>query len=823
MRAFITLLFLLPFTVSAQIALTGRVVDSASNEPLAFVPIHVDDDRQGITTDIDGRFALTVPALPITLRLSYVGYAPLVVTVSDARPVLIDLVQSNTELQAAVVTPTENPANRIIKRVYAQRKENDGMQQRSYRYTSYSKTIFSAKPDTTVQAALTANKPAEEEKDTLTVRLGKKDTAATHTDLMQLMEEQHIFLIESATKKSFIPPAAEKEEVLAMRVSGLKDPSLLALAAQTKTFSIYSPQISIGDKNYLGPIGPNSTSKYFFLLEDTLYQGSDTVYVMSYRPRRGTKYDGLKGLLYVNTDGYAVQNVTAEPVEREGVSIRFQQKHERVGGKAWFPVQLNSFIYFDNITLNGLKLFGAGRTYLKDIEVDADVARKEVRGPELVMDQLSTRRDEAFWNGLRTDSLDHKDLRTYTMMDSLGEAVHLDRKLKYLTALATGRVGIGPVDLLLKYVMRYNAYEGIRLGAGLATNDKVSRFWSLGGYFGYGFVDKTWKYGGDLTIKPWYGRDLSLKGYYTNDVAESGGVTFDGTTYKFNNESYRFLFMDRMDRVERAGAQLAFRTGSSLKWWVGSERAQYDNVIGYRYLTRPQEGVTLRQSGYLLGSVNVGLRFAFHERLARLPDREVALGTKWPVLYVQGMRSVKGLWEGDLETWRVSAMLEKVFHVRLLGDLTVRAFGGVADPNAPYALLYNLHGTYALQDAPTKVPIAADMTFQTMLPNEFLADRYAGIHVKHSFGKLLFEGKWFKPRPSIVASAAFGHLDHPENHEGFTFKSLDEGFYEAGLQIDNVLRSGFLGLGVGAYYRLSPQLPDASDNLAIKGTLSFNF
>lgn len=90
------------------------------------------------------------------------------------------------------------------------------------------------------------------------------------------------------------------------------------------------------------------------------------------------------------------------------MSIRFQQQHQRLptvdGATAWFPVQLNTFIYIDNVSINGMKIVGEGRTYLKDIGLDADVARKEVRGPELVMDKLSMRKDDAFWKGLRADS-----------------------------------------------------------------------------------------------------------------------------------------------------------------------------------------------------------------------------------------------------------------------------------------------------------------------------------------------------------------------------------------------------------------------------------
>lgn len=806
--------------VSAQHTITGRVVDAAGQAPLAFVPLGLEGGRTGATTDIDGRFTLVVPALPAVIKLSYVGYETQLVTVTDGAPLVVLLKQSNTQLKVVEVLPTENPAHRIIRRVQAGRKENDGMRYRSYRYRSYSKTIFTAKADTAAgDTGRTATALIDEAPLATadTARTAARDT--TDEDINALLSRQHLFLLESATKKSFIPPAAEKEEVLAMRVSGLKDPMFLTLAAQTKTFSIYEPQITLSDKNYLGPLGPSGTNKYFFHLEDTLYQGADSVYVISYRPRRGTRFDGLKGLLYVNTDGYAVQNVTAEAAERAGgLSVRFQQKHERIGGKAWFPVQLNTFIYFDNVSVNGLAFYGEGRTYLKDIEVDADVQRKEVRGPEFVADQLSIRRDDAFWNGLRTDSLDSKDLMTYQVLDSIGEKERFDHWMKVISALTTGRIPVGPVDLLVDRFLAYNAYEGLRLGAGVATNDRVTRYGSLGGYFAYGFKDQRWKYGGDLTLKPLYGRDAHVKFSYENDVSEIGGVSFKGKSRTFSPDSYRLLFVDRMDRMERFAGEVMLRAGSSTKFWLGTERALRVNDIGYRYVQPEAEGVTRLRNDFLTGAVTFGVRWAFHERLARLPDRELSLGTKFPVVYLSGMRAIKGLWDGEWDTWRVDAMIEKVFRIRLLGDLSVRVLGGVADASAPMAFLYDLRGTNA------DPKLAASNVFETMRPNEFLADRYVTFHVRHSFGALLVRTKYFRPRPSIVSSAGFGDLSEPGNHRGLDFRPLHQGFYESGLVIDNLLRSKTSSLGVAAFYRYGPYaFTDPADNLVLKLTAGYAF
>ncbi|MCB0766199.1 MAG: carboxypeptidase-like regulatory domain-containing protein [Flavobacteriales bacterium] len=813
MRLLIILALAIPFPALIHArTIQGRIVDKETREALAFVHVIADGARQGATSDIDGRFVIDVAALPVNLRFSYVGYAPLIIEVVTEAPLEVGMQRNAVELRTVEVLPTENPAHRIIDRCREGREANDGMRNRSHRYTSYSKTIFTADvppPDSVMAMDTTA--------------VVEVDSSAL--EMRRFLEEQYLFLMESATCKSFLPPAAEREEVLAMRVSGLKDPSFLALAAQTKTFSIYDPQIGISQKLYLGPLAPGSTRKYLFLLEDTLYQGSDSVFVISYKPRSRTKFLGLKGLLYINTDGYAVQNVTAEAAERDGsASIRFQQLHEKVAGRTWFPVQLNAFIYLDNVSIDGLKPYGVTRTYLKDVEVDADVQRREVRGPEIVMDRMSTRQDDAYWNALRTDTLDAKALKTYHVIDSLGAAVDLDRKVKWFSALMTGRLPIGPVDLLLDKVMRYNGYEGFRFGLGLSTNDRVSRYVQVGGHAGYGLKDKAWKYGGFLLLRPWYGRDIALRFFHENEVVESGGVAFDGPRPLLTNESARWIYVNRMDQSERSGGRFEFRAGSYTRLWIGAERETRVNLQGYQYAQRFDESVTILRDRFTTGGLTFGMRFAFRERLARLPDREVSLGTRWPILSVQAFKAVDGLFGGEWNLWRVSAAIDKTFHLRLVGDLSVRVMGGMAEPTAPYPYLFNMRGTNDFRPAPAtdgrRFLFAADNTFQTMLPNEFLADKYAALHVRHSFGTLLVKGKHFKPRPGLLYNAAIGSLQNGDRHRGYSFSGLTDPFLEAGLVVDGLLGT----LGAGIYYRHGPLAFDRpADNLAYKMTVSFTF
>lgn len=794
---------LCPLLAAAQLV-QGRVVDARTQEPLAFVHVLPEGAVQGATSDIDGRFAVPVPALPATLRFSYVGYAPLMLAVSAPDAGTVRMERTAIALAEAVVMPGENPAHRIIALCHANRRQNDGLRNRPHRYTSYSKTVLTADLDS---AALVD-----------TARLAQMDTA--ERKVAEFIAKQHLLLIESATRRSFIPPAQEKEEVLAMRVSGLKDPSLLALLASTKTFSMYAPQIEINERSYLGPIGPGTTDRYLFQLEDTLYEGRDTVFVISYGPRHGRRFDALKGVLWVNSDGYALQSAIAEPVERTGgTGIKLQQRFARVQG-VWFPVQLNTFLYLDQVRVNRSPVVGVSRTYLRDIEVDVPIARREVRGPELVMEAMAIRRDEAFWSSLRTDTLSAKDRLTYATIDSMSEADGVERKLRWLERLAYGRLPIGPFDLRLDQLLRYNGYEGLRVGIGAATNDRVSRHVAIGGFVAYGFMDKAWKHGGDLLIKPRPGVGPELRLYYDRDVVESGGVSFPGQRQGLlDTDGYRWFYVNRMDRQERLGAELAWRVNSHLKLWVGTERSDRDNLLGYELAEPVAEGVTLLSDRFITGWVSLAARFAYGEQLVRTPGRQLILPSRWPVLQVRVAQAIAGLWEGERDILRVDAMVEQRLRLRLLGELSLRAMGGWADATAPYGFLYNLRGTND-----RRLPLSVSNSFEAMRPNEFLADRYMALHVRHSFGHLLYKGKRWRPVPVLVGNAAWGGLQHPERQRGLGFTALQGGYYEAGAQVDNLVTSGFSGFGVGAYWRFGPnRLPQALDNLAVKATLGLRF
>ncbi len=73
----------LPTAFAANRELKGTVVDS-ENEPLVGVSVQAVQNKAAVATDLDGNFTIKVPEGPVSVKFSYVGYAPQTVKVAPA-------------------------------------------------------------------------------------------------------------------------------------------------------------------------------------------------------------------------------------------------------------------------------------------------------------------------------------------------------------------------------------------------------------------------------------------------------------------------------------------------------------------------------------------------------------------------------------------------------------------------------------------------------------------------------------------------------------------------------------------------------------------
>jgi hypothetical protein len=380
--------------VSGQLEpVRGRIIDKKSSRPLAFVNITYRASGQGTVSNIDGAFRISSPQDIDFLKFSYVGYHPRFIAKEDIRPgevLVIELDQKAYDIAEVTILPGINPAHRIIRLATNNRKLNNPS------YTSYSKMYFTMDIDSMFRAGTDSS---------------GNDGDSSRQDLEKFLEKQHLFLMEFVSERKFKPPDMNKEVVTASRVSGFRDPSFTMLASQIQSTSFYDELIMIWDKKYLNPISNGSTRKYLFIIEDTMFtEHMDSLFVISYRPLKGRNFDGLKGILHINSRGYAIQNVIAEAAETEGIfRIRIQQKYEYIDHQQWFPVQLNTDIILspDNAQTNGepVKLLGIGKSYFSDIQLDPEFKNREFDHIELEVDDGAHKQDDNYWSQYRVNPL----------------------------------------------------------------------------------------------------------------------------------------------------------------------------------------------------------------------------------------------------------------------------------------------------------------------------------------------------------------------------------------------------------------------------------
>lgn len=786
----------------------GTVNQEGSGIALAFVNIRVNESFYGGTTDIDGRFTIHSPDPFISLTFSYVGFESLHIPVEKPGETIdVQLQAKTTQLEEVLVTAGENPAHRIIQKLLDHRHRNNPEMMQSYAYTAYEKTVFTI--DSTRTGLPGSTVPA----DTLL-----PDPAA------DFFGERDLLLLETVIEKKFLAPAHEKKTILASRVSGLQDPVLLFLITHMQPTGFYNDWIQIADKYYINPISQGSLRRYWFVLEDvTSLNEQDTLFTVSYRPREGTRFDGLKGVMMVHSDGWALQNIIAEPAERgNGLQIKVQQMYEKIEDSQWFPVQLNTEIVFHGLNVQSrgqsIPMVGIGKSYITDIQINPQLSRRSFDHIAIAVEPDAARKNESFWQNHRIESLRERELETYRYIDSVGQSMQLDRLMNTTESLLHGQIPIGFLDIDLSKVMRYNDFEGFYLGLGLQTNRKLSEHVFAEGFWGYGFRDKWPKYGLGMRLHPFKQNDAQFSFRYFQKATASGQHDFPFQSRSLlNAENFRYYYIDRMDISRGMHAAIQFRVfrNFQINLAYGDERKH--TTYPYHFGPEKPHEDDIGNSRFRLKTISIGGRYALRESFMHGSRGLHSLGESYPVLQFNYTRSPGSVLGGDHDFERLDVQVEHAFYTKYLGRTELRAQAGWLTGEAPYMELYNSPASWR------NFGLYAPYSFATMRMNEFLSDRYVHLFLSHDFGKLLYGSERFQPEFVVVSNLGFGSLNNPDWHHGVEFNTMEKGFYESGLLINNLLRlQPFSKLGVGVIYRYGPySFDDVRKNFAFVCTLSF--
>lgn len=90
---------------NSPVAVTGKVLDTG-NKPIVGASVIVKGTTIGVSTDVNGAFALQIPAPATTaqLEINYLGYDPVVITVGNQTFFNVVLAEAASEIESVVVT-----------------------------------------------------------------------------------------------------------------------------------------------------------------------------------------------------------------------------------------------------------------------------------------------------------------------------------------------------------------------------------------------------------------------------------------------------------------------------------------------------------------------------------------------------------------------------------------------------------------------------------------------------------------------------------------------------------------------------------------------
>jgi hypothetical protein len=777
--------------VFGQGPLKGIVVDSLTKRPLPFATIRFGNLQNGIITGIDGHFSLSPDASNGKLTISYVGYISKSASIQQIKAQdTIYLVQNKGILNEVVILPQTEKIKRILNTAIRNKNLNNPELYDAYQCYVYYKMhvdlIFTEHPKAD-PAGLKINS------DTIPGTKAMANLPEPDSSLRERLKNSHVVFSETYSKRSYKRPLQLQEDIIASRFSGLKKTYFTNLVTDVLPFHVYGDYISLNGKDYVNPVAKGWQQRYHFNLVDEINSDGDTIFILSFRPKKNVVFNSLNGMLYINTNGYAISHFISSTADSaEDRETRIEQIYTRVDGK-WFPKELNYDLILKKypsakmgVKLNGHSVIDS-ISFRRSDPHDFDKAR-----PVRLVDSVDLHSDKD-WEKLRPDSITGKEINTYHFMDSLAQKVKLENVVHAFGMLAIGRLGIRCIDLDLTRLVAYNSFEGTRLGIGGFTNDQISKYYSIGGWFGYGLSDKTWKYGASATIFPGGNKDNWVSFSYQNNYQSVGNVNIHPDLDK---NWLRGWLLAKVDRFKEYS--LTFHTQRG--YWEIELNGKNQFLESLYNNNFEISGKNL--TSYSVNEGSIGIKYAYAQLRVPLFGYYFPYTTRYPIIYFKfsaGNITSPGY---SANYFRSLGAVTFTKHLNRWGNDNFRIEGG---------LIHTLEG-----EALSRSFLLAARGFEsdqfnyfafggflTMHPYDYFSDRYVSFMYKHDFDKCFWHLSFSQPFLSLIHNMMYGGLTNSDKQANAGIATPATGYQETGILINQLFQYNYLHIA-NIYFNTGP-------------------
>lgn len=824
MKRFTLFFFFFSLVTQAQFQINGIVKDASTNKPLPFATISTPSGNNTVS-DVDGKFSLLSKASVLKFTVSYVGFSPKNMISEPTKKFYIILLSPKSDNLNEVVIRNENPALTIIKKAIQNKNNNDPQKKlKSFQFKAYNKLIVTANPDSIngwIDSVFTKKRHQVQ------LKIDSSDY-----QFKKIISKQHLFQTEKVSQFQFNETGL-KETILGTKMAGFKQPVYEILAFNLQSFSIYDPRYELFETKYNSPIADDALSYYNYKLLDTVsIEGRNTLMIY-FKNKKKKNAAGLEGILYIDQNNFAVAKAVSRikgVLDITGIhKFTYFPKED-----LWFPTSKN-FKIVKGKNDDDIKILGGTIQFEADTEdfksrkkvaSDFTYLLSETNYSEIVynipvyikksfisidLKEDAANKNEAFWNTYRIDSLDFRSQKTYSALDSISTKKRIENRLRLGRKIINGYVPLGPIDLDLRYLLSYNNYEGFRLGLGGITNEKFSRKYRVEGYSAYGTKDGNFKYNLGAAARIGKFSNTWIGGSYTDDVREIASTVFAVDKRVFKIYDPRPInvttFYNHVTWKGYIETKIIPKTESV--WQLSHSRIE------------PKFDYVYNLNGKLFDTFNmttamVSLQWNPFSDYMQTPTGRIEIEKRFPKFTFQYTQSLPKVFDNDFTFGKIDlrAEYEKKY---LNGQKTALLIAaGYAFGDVPLTHLYNTSPNSLTKDRVIqRITISGKNSFETMYFNEFFSSQFVLFQLKHGSKRVTLFKK-VKPSLVLVTRMAWGNLEKPEQHIGIEYKTLNKGYFESGIELNQIYK----GFGLSGFYRYGPnQLPRFEDNLSIK--LSF--
>jgi hypothetical protein len=811
------LCFIITNSLVAQTKIKGQIIDFDTKVPIAFATITYNNTK--FNADWEGKFSVVVKDFKLPIKVNFKGYyekitypQPKVVNIT------IKLVNDLNEKKSEIYT--ENGVNNIIKKVIENRKLNDpekGLS--SFQYKNYEYLQVTANPDSISSKIDTIYK-----KRFLRKPLMKLDS--TNYKFKKFSEKQHLYQTE---KVNLIQhnQFQSKETILATRMAGFKQPVYEYLGLKLISYSVYENPFEILEIPVQNPISNFGRKLYNYKLIDTVKIDGRSAYRIYFEPKK-LNTNRLRGLLYIDTQNYAIAKAYFRIYGVVNINATYTFDY-RKDTDIWFPKNRKFKVSKGN-NQDDIKILGGtikfssdldltesknatDQAYISiestpfDIEINKPISISKPR-VKIEVPTASLKQESDYWNAFKKDTLDKRKLRTYTSIDSLSLSEKIEHKLFLGRKIINGYFPISIFDIDLRSVAKYNNFEGFRLGIGAVTNSKLSENYKVAFYGAYGLKDEELKFGITPSYLAHKKSETWISGSYSEDISEIAQTNFVTDSRRFKIYDPRPINISTFYNNKMSSAFVESKFLPKTSSYLGISNNQIQPLFDYTFINDGKS-----YTNYNLTTVQLAFQWNPFSNYMQTPIGKIEFEKRHPKFSIQFTQTLPDVLENDFTFSKID--FKTFYELPYLSGQksSILLQTGIAFGDVPITHLYSIVPNNLNRDAILqRITFAGKNSFETMYFNEFFSNQYASLQLKHTFNKIRL-GYKINPEFTVVTRMAIGSNNHNNQHLGISYKTMEDGFFESGVECNKI----FKGFGLVAFYRYGPnQLAKFDDNIAIK-------